>query len=196
MPAIDLSFQSGKTHRNRGLCSLPRAYAWMEFASVRLEEWKDYAISLSTKSIEGVVDDDSSWTKRMSSSGDDIKEALERAITCLTRTPPDELGVGSHFMHVLLQNTGTSDGMMECPSTGQELRVTMHDQSAWGNEDESPPGILQVIISTSMAGSESEYLPEVYRSLFMDESLRRPAYAKFKARQEKRRQQQQQAREL
>jgi hypothetical protein len=49
-------------------------------------------------------------------------------------------------------------------------------------------GILHVSVSATMAGSESDYLPEVYRPLYDDLSLRNPTYEQFR---ERRRRQQQ-----
>jgi len=46
-------------------------------------------------------------------------------------------------------------------------------------------GILQVTVATTMSGSESEYLPDVYRPLFDDPKLKNPLYGNYKDRRQK-----------
>ena len=94
---------------------------------------------------------------------------------------PDELGDGSHIINVILDIDDEDTRMVECPKVGHEIRLTMDDDDLASPAD--APGILQVAISATMAGSESDYLPEVYKELYSDESLRNPLYAKFKNRQ-------------
>ena len=90
------------------------------------------------------------------------------------------MGEGSHFLNVILSVATDENEFVECPKTGTEMRVTMNDDNLVSGRD-AAPGVLQVAVSASMAGSESEFLPEAYRPLFSDESLRNPLYAKFKA---------------
>ena len=182
MPAVDLSFPGG-LHRNRGMSTVPRAHAWLDFTN-SLDEWEKYTIVLSQKKK-----DEKTWTQlSSSSSGKQISSAIERVMVCLADAPAD-IGDGSHIVHVLLDGVENDEGIfdtIECPSVGHELRVIMDDDDFLEDQAEAAPGILQVVISASMAGSESEYLPEVYKELFHDESLRNPLYAKFKKRQENR----------
>lgn len=175
LPALDLTLSNG-AHRNRGLCSVPRAYAWVDFTT-SLDEWKQYRLSVASRKQN---DDNDDWTEVAASTGTQIADALERALLCLAQTPPDALGEGSHIVHVLLNNDNDKDNdnvVVECPTTGSELRVTLEQTLG-----DSAPGILQVAISASMAGSESEFLPAAYQPLFQDATLRREAYADYKER--------------
>lgn len=157
-------------HRNRGMCSVPRAHAWVDFTT-SLDEWNQYRLCVASRKN----DDDEEWTEMAASTGTQIGNALERAVLCLAQTPPDELGEGSHIVHVLLDDNDTV--VVECPTAGTELRVTLEQ-----NFGDTAPGILQVAISAAASGSESEFLPEAYKPLFGDETLRREAYAEYKER--------------
>jgi hypothetical protein len=198
MPAVDLAYSAdgGNTllvHRNRGLNTVPRAYSWIEFISSGTEVWDEYRLCVSQKATE-----DEKWTLLNTMCSGTMGAAVERAIMSLAESPPDALATGSHFVHVLLDEKDSSVGKaVPCPNPGYEMRVTMVHQDdiddleyvGDDNKDEaSLPGlgVLQVAVKTTIPGSESENLPESYRPLYLDESLRRPAYAKFKERQEAR----------
>ena len=172
MPAVDVTFGDGQ-HRNRGMCSVPRAHAWIDFTN-SLDEWNNYEITLEEKKK-----DSTEWEELLSIPGIKLGKAIERAMVCLAESAPDEIGDGSHVINVLLEGECS-----ECPKTGSELRATMDDDDYLG--DVPPPGLLQVVVSAAAAGSDSEFLPEAYRPLFDDESLRNPRYAKFKQRQNER----------
>jgi hypothetical protein len=122
-----------------------------------------------------------SWKKVSTSSSGVLSKAIERAMVCLAETSLDELGEGSHFVNVLLECTDSDKGVVECPKTGFEMRVTMDDDELAAAEE--APGALQVVITAIVAGSESEYLPDAYKPLYSDDSLRNQIYAKFKQRQ-------------
>jgi hypothetical protein len=175
MPAVDLAFD-GRVHRNRGMCSVPRAHSWIDF-SLSLDEWENFKIVLSSKEK-----DESDWTKLAVSSPNSISGAIERAVLFLSETAPDALGVGSHILNVILTIDG-DDLALECPRN--EMRVLMDDDD-FIDDPEAASGVLEVAISSSIAGSESEYLPYAYKPLYENESLRNPLYAKFKKRQEER----------
>ena len=95
----------------------------------------------------------------------------------------DEIREGSHMLHILLHDSKNDDEPMECPSAGQELRVilgaTENLSIQGGNMAPAAPGVLQVAISASIAGSESNYLSEHYKALYNDVSLPRPFFAKL-----------------
>lgn len=177
MPAVDLSFGGG-THRNRGVCSVPRAHSWIDF-SLSLDEWESYKIVLSAKEDKA----DPGWTELLSSQPGDIAMAIERATLCLSEAAPDEFGSGSHIMNVVLTNSEKAAENLECPRN--EMKVIMEDDD-FIDDAQEPSGALQVVISPSIAGSESNYLPDAYKALYEDESLRNPLYEAFKKRQEER----------
>ena len=216
MPALDMGYTSTSGsgscdsgdavvlyHRNRGLSSVPRAHTWVEFITSGIAGWDEYRLCLSEKKFSSTTDADENnkWTALQISGPNLLGEAMERAITSLAENPPDELGDGSHFIHVILGETavvkdgeGDSD-LLECPNVGKELRVTMiHDDDMYDNQEEvdasSLPtmGILQVAISSAMPGSESDNLPDAYKPLYFDSTLRRPTYERFRQRQEARKQ--------
>jgi hypothetical protein len=148
-----------------------------------LDEWKQYRLCVASRKQneddDDDDDDDDDWIELAASTGTQIGDALERALLCLAQTPPDELGEGSHIVHVLLNESDNNNdiAVVECPTTGTELRVTLEQKFG-----DIAPGILQVAISASMAGSESEFLPKAYKPLFEDETLRRDSYTEFKER--------------
>jgi hypothetical protein len=162
------------------MCSVPRAHAWIDF-TLSLDEWDNYQIVLAKKKT-----DDDTWTQESTSSSRLVSGAIERGILCLADAP-DELGEGSHIINVLLGSAGEEMGVVECPKVGHEMRVTMDDDDYIAGP-EAAPGVLQVAITGTMAGSQSEYLPEAYKELYNDESLRNPLYAKYKKRQSERNQ--------
>ena len=107
----------------------------------------------------------------------------------------------------------TATAHFDSPKTGYELCVVLQerrrrDADATIVMDSSFPrrsptsstpyqqpdvyGILHVGVSATMAGSESDYLPEAYRPLYEDLSLRNPTYEQFRERRRKQLQQQQQ----
>ena len=108
-----------------------------------------------------------------------MAKAVEK-ITMALADAPDDMESGSHIVHVVLDNSDA----VETPSSTHDLKVTLSEDSPDLTEDERQTGALQVAISTTMSGSDSEYLPEVYKPLYSDESLRNPLYAKYKERQE------------
>jgi hypothetical protein len=195
LPAVDLTLGiSHGAHRNRGLCSVPRAHAWVDFTSTSLDEWNQYRLCVASRKHNNNDDNDNDWNEVAASTGTQIGAALERAMLYLAQTPPDDLGEGSHIVHVLLLNADMNGNnnndvdnnndtvVVECPTTGSELRVTLEQQQQDTTTTTSALGILQVAISAGMAGSESEFLPDAYKPLFQDETLRREAYMEFKKR--------------
>lgn len=181
MPALDLCYEGG-VHRNRGMCSVPRAHAWIDFSNGMLtNDWKTFCLQASSRK-HGEED----WEPLSAPlSGTAVSGALERLLLCLAESPPDEIGDGSHMIHILLEAEDSDDngggGGLELPISGHDLRVTMEEPDAKIGE---APGILEVAVCATMAGSESEYLPDVYRSLFEDTKFRNPLYDQFKKRQE------------
>eukprot|EP00549_Striatella_unipunctata_P002187 CAMPEP_0118683832 /NCGR_PEP_ID=MMETSP0800-20121206/6276_1 /TAXON_ID=210618 ORGANISM="Striatella unipunctata, Strain CCMP2910" /NCGR_SAMPLE_ID=MMETSP0800 /ASSEMBLY_ACC=CAM_ASM_000638 /LENGTH=298 /DNA_ID=CAMNT_0006580409 /DNA_START=655 /DNA_END=1551 /DNA_ORIENTATION=+ len=174
LPALDVSFDGN--HRNRGLCSVPRAHSWLEFGAFSYDNWNDFELVLATRK----KDDDnetSEWTRL--SVCDSIQECIDSGVALLTEKEdlPEDLGDGSHLVHVLVSGVVP----VECPKVGSEVRVMLKEK---GDESGEVAGTLQVKISSTMAGSASEYLPNAYKPLFEDESLRREAYAAFKKRLE------------
>ena len=73
MPAVDLSFHNGQ-HRNRGMCSVPRAHSWIDF-SLSLDEWENYKIIVSSKERQ-----EETWKQITTSTEGAISGAIERAM--------------------------------------------------------------------------------------------------------------------
>eukprot|EP00538_Stauroneis_constricta_P011710 CAMPEP_0119553442 /NCGR_PEP_ID=MMETSP1352-20130426/6200_1 /TAXON_ID=265584 /ORGANISM="Stauroneis constricta, Strain CCMP1120" /LENGTH=343 /DNA_ID=CAMNT_0007599861 /DNA_START=176 /DNA_END=1203 /DNA_ORIENTATION=+ len=183
MPAVDLSFMNGQ-HRNRGMCTVPRAHGWVTYMR-GMESWVVRMYSLPAKANE-----ETGWKQFATSVP--ISASVEKGLQALAQTPPDELGNGSHIIHIPLvqqRSDGTDSAttaFLPCPKVGQQLKATLGGAQ---NELEAAaaPGILQVMVSATIAGSESEYLPEAYKPLYSEIAFRRQAYAKFQERQQKKR---------
>ncbi|CAB9530769.1 expressed unknown protein [Seminavis robusta] len=113
-----------------------------------------------------------------------IEASIHAAIEALADNPPEELGDGSNVIHVLTpppppqQQQTDDDNTVVCPRPGSDLRVLLRQ------EDGTTVGALQVSVEKTAPGSESEYLPDVYKPLFQDEALRRPAFVESRKRLE------------
>lgn len=171
MPAIDISYGDG-LHRNRGLCSVPIAHSWVDFGSLALSDWKRLQLKISSKQLEN-----QKWTQLSISKEGAISQAIERAMLFLSQTPPDDMAEGSHLINVVVDAD-----VVGVPKTNHEMRVTLVE------EEEEVIGSLQVVVSASMSGSESEYLPDVYKDLFFDEEFQNTRYIEMKQRKEERNQ--------
>jgi hypothetical protein len=169
MPAIDVSYD-GK-HRNRGLCSLPRAHTWLDFRSLSLEQWRQYHLSMTTHESQTNPDPSSTSSWVTIDHSYSIRPALDAAISIMVGDPPTELASGSHILHIVIGN------IIDCPRAGSDLAIALKPPELHGQF-----GKLQVKIVAVMAGSESQYMPEKYRPLFQDKSLQRSAYFEYKKR--------------
>lgn len=183
MPSLDIYYSEGM-HRNRGLCSVPLAYNWVDFGSINsMGDNNRYELRISTKKrVDGREEEvGEGWNQMFSLPGNVMTAAIERTIVCLAEADSDDLGSGSHIIHVALDEATA----FEIPKTRNDLQATLVEIGDDGEEDVDV-GILEVAIVATMSGSESEYLPDAYKPLFADESLRNPLYAKFQKRKEKR----------
>lgn len=168
LPAVDLTLDDG--HRNRGMCSVPRAHQWMDFGAAMAGGLD--VVSLELQSREAGEDDDNPWETLAEI--ESVEDYVNSAIEALADDPPEELGDGSSVIHILCDSTKAP-----CPQWGSEMRVLLQ-------EDGFTVGSLQVLIEKTAPGSESEYLPEAYKPLYEDESLRRETYMETKKRMEAR----------
>ena len=178
LPAVDLSLKAednNDEHRNRGLCSVPRAYEWMDFGAAMAGGLDGYSMMLQISSSDNNSDGDGEAEQQWETVAemDSIEESITAAIQALADNPPDELGDGSTVVHVLCD----PEDVVECPRPGSEMRVLLQ-------EDGVTVGTLQVSVEKTAAGSESEFLPDAYKPLFEDMSLRRPAFIETKRRME------------
>lgn len=183
MPSLDISYSNG-LHRNRGLCSVPLAYNWVDFGLVNsMGDNNRYELRLASKNRADQSEntDDENWNKIFSLPGNVMTAAIERTIVYLAEADSDDIGVGSHIIHVVLDE---SIGF-EIPKTRNDLQATLVEIGDDGEEDVNV-GILEVAIVATMSGSESEYLPNAYKPLFANESLRNPLYAEFQQQKKKR----------
>ncbi|KAG7348315.1 hypothetical protein IV203_017020 [Nitzschia inconspicua] len=173
MPALDVSFDG--SHRNRGMCSVPRAHKWMDFSSMFSDDWERFKMRLSSRK-QGEREQ---WESLSTSKEDSLVKAVERATICLAEAAPVEMGEGSHILHVILKDADS----VEAPMSSHDLRVTLIaelDDNDEGNE----AGVLQVAVAATMAGSDSQYLPEAYKPLYNDETLRNPRFNEFMERKQ------------
>jgi hypothetical protein len=178
LPAVDLSYDG--QHRNRGLCSVPRAYNWIDFPSLMMAAltadggvMRDCSLLLQTKG-----EDDEEWRTMIEVNS--IEDSVNSAIQALAGQPPKELGDGSSLIHVVCEGSGA----VECPKPGCELRSVLLLEKE--GMDGCSIGALHVQIKKTAAGSDSEFLPDVYKPLFGDKSLRRPSFIETKKRMGKR----------
>ena len=187
LPAVDLVLESEEKeqktfYRNRGMCSVPRSHTWAECALT--DDYTDYQLCMERRKAASKNDDNepAEWELLQSSCQFAIRNALQRVIYKLAEDPPSALASGSHILHVILEDEDAEFVMNNQNDpvaplrTGETLRVRL---TTTIDEEAPPMGLLQVAVSATGAGSESDYLPAAYRSLFGDPSLRRAAFAKF-----------------
>ena len=173
LPAVDLTLQStNNAHRNRGLCTVPRAYQWMDFGSLALGG----GLEACRLVLQSRSRDENVW--KTHTIVDSVGETISLAVESLADDPPNGMGEGSCLIHVLCQEKDDDADLSSIPPVGSDLRCLLLE------EDGSILGALQVKISKTAAGSESEYMPSAYSDLFEDASLRRPAFAEMKRRME------------
>ena len=183
MPSLDI-YYSDRLYRNRGLCSVPLAYNWVDFGFINsMGDNSRYELRVSSKKRvdKSQENGEEKWNQIFSLPGKVMTAAIERSIVCLAEADSDDLGSGSHIIHVALEESTE----FEIPKTRNDLQATLVEIGDEGEEDVNV-GILEVAVVATMSGSESEYLPDAYKPLFADESLRNPLYAKFQKRKEKR----------
>lgn len=166
LPAVDLTLDDNQ-HRNRGLCSVPRAYQWMDFASLALGGGLDVCKLV----LQSRAKEETTWST-IDLLESVVHQSINRAVDALCDNPPADLAQGSCVINVLCENAIPQ----ELPKVGSEMRALLLE------EDGTTLGALEVTVAATAAGSESDYLPEAYKPLFGDESLRRPAYAEMKRR--------------
>lgn len=159
MPALDLSMKGG-LHRNRGLCSVPRAHMWMDF---HLASWQHCQLVASLRKHG-----EDEWEAVCSTQ----IGAIEETVLQIVQVSGAVLGDGSYIIHIPLELS------FEGLKSGTEIRVQI-------TEENEALAALQVSVSQTEAGSESIYLPDAYKPLFEDESLRRPAYMEVLRRRKK-----------
>ena len=99
LPAVDLTLDNNNQHRNRGLCSVPRAYQWMDFASLALGGGLDVCkIVLQSRAKE-----EATWST-IDLLESVVHESVNRAVDALCDNPPAELAQGSCIINVLCEN--------------------------------------------------------------------------------------------
>lgn len=198
MPAVDLSLaiteeeerEGGRVHRNRGLCSVPRAYQWMDFGAAIAGGFDVVSVKLQSRDLPPPPEEDDEDNNKDVIYVEPPEEEIEwetlaeiksmnlavnQAIEALAENAPDELGDGSCVVHVLLANGDDSSMFIECPKAGTEMRVVLE-------EDGYEVGLLEVAIQQIAPGSDSQYLPKVYKPLFKDVAFRRPAFTEARKR--------------
>lgn len=141
-PAVDLMLGTAGTntqnaqpsehqHRNRGLCSVPRAYQWQETSSFLLDQ-QNYRMVLETSSgLTDEEDDDNGWIPVQEWNVSIIENLMSRALECLAGEPPSELGHGSHVVHVVWHDD--SDTTATAPhcrlKADHDLRVVLRNDA-------------------------------------------------------------------
>lgn len=153
MPALDLSFHG--QHRNRGLCSVPRAHTWMDFSTAA---WQDSKLIASQRKMG-----EEEWNEVCTSQIGSIEEVVLQIMPDFSETLICD---GSHIIHIPLKGT-----FLQLKS-GIELRLELIQES-------DPFARLQVAISPTSPGSESDYIPDVYKPIFENMEYRRQAYSEM-----------------
>lgn len=199
MPTVVLSLKTpDKKWRNRGLCSLPRAKAWIDlFAeySPAINRLRLHGYGLSTSELRFLEDQDGggSWENLISKdnknknkssllySDEYLDEGVE--VTPIFDTfklflessrDAQPLSYGYHFVDIPLKNTYLS----KIPKNRMKLYLTDFEEpkrlinyESAEDLDLEPLGELAMDISVISAGASSEFLPDVYVELFEPGSI-------------------------
>lgn len=168
LPAVDISYGEECRHKNRGLHTSPRAWQWFDFnsyvAGTRNCRLELRTIDLST-TAEAAVDN---CEKLQTFYG--VEKLVDSLLEALSDEPPSEFSDGS----VIIQVTATTADSFELPKQKRILSAALLE------DDDKLMGSLDVMVLPVAAGSQSKYLPDVYRPLFQSEV--RPEYKKFQQR--------------
>lgn len=189
------------------MCSVPRAYKWIEYSLGLAGEWHTFGLEAQIRKVPQGDDDDEEggWQSMalLPPGTSVLAKTMDQLQYALAEDPPAALGEGSHIVHALLRPVEEEDGnnspmSFEQPISGHEICVTLcEDEVDFGDtkivvtptvsQQNSDPttssgGILHVQVEATMAGSESEYLPEAYKPLYHDLELRNPRYQRYQER--------------
>jgi hypothetical protein len=201
--------QQNPMYRNRGLCSVPRAYQWMEFNTLALSSTSASGGGGGLPTCRLVLqsrrprpqqstedeneENDNTWVTHGQVTN--IDQLVSKAITALVEgNPPTGIGDGSCIVHVVDSGDNMEQDDTDCettansiplPRVGSDIRCLLVQDDETSTSIGTPStilGTLQVTVVPTAAGSESQYLPEAYVPLFHDDTFRRPAYTEMKRR--------------
>lgn len=169
LPAIDVSYiDRDHRHPNRGLHTSPRAWQWFDFTSYVAGSRKCRLELRTFDALSEGGEEDDSYHELQTLHG--IDKMVDKVLQALSDEPPTEVGDGSVIVQVVAATTLSFD----LPKQNQILSAALIE------DDNSIIGSLDVMVQTTLAGSQSEYLPDVYKTLFEDDL--RPEYKEFQER--------------
>lgn len=185
MPSTILTLSTpAREWRNRGICSLPRAHAWIDlFSSFSPKYLRNLQLNLYGKVMADVrfledQDGSSAWEEVAYINGDAIYAAYE-SFSTLFNDPDnsnplyDDLRQGFHFVDIPLQTNSLRlprfafKGILSDFSDPKGI-IGMEDDTSLDSE---PCAELTVESKMVGAGGASKFLPEVYRDLFEEGNL-------------------------
>ena len=194
MPSIILSLETPeRIWRNRGLCSLPRAHAWIDLFSpyINLDSLVLSSFSKVTGDVRFLEDQDGagSWQdlRSMGSSALSFvrpeQEQLKIAKTfrdfkdLLKEGIPELRVLNEGYSFVDLPIKGASDWTLSSSLRIKQYLSDFDDPKRLlelENPDDlasEPIGELDIKVETVAAGRTSKYLPECYRSLYEEGNI-------------------------
>jgi hypothetical protein len=138
-----------RMHRNRGLNSVPRAHAWLDFGAYLQASSSscNIACRLETRSIPSSKHDENDWTTRQVLPR--VSEMIALALEALATDAPASLGQGSAIVHVVLvtnqadaaTTTTTTATNPSCPiRTHSQVRVVLEQGAARHDDDDDDAG--------------------------------------------------------
>lgn len=187
MPSAILSLDTPERRwRNRGINTLPRAYAWIDLFGVfspKIESLKVSAFGQSTANVRFLEDQDgnAAWENAFSEntkntftslrpdpqSSYPITQCYNTIKQYLLENPQSELYNGYHFVDIPLPNAP----ILQLPAKKLRMFLTDFENPKRLLEFEEslesePLGELGVELMAVGAGGVSKYLPQVYTELF------------------------------
>jgi hypothetical protein len=209
LPALDLYFEDDdlneedatrhsqpqqqrqrRIHRNRGLRSVPRAHAWLDFgAYLANSSFQNIACRLETRSPSSINDEaKDDWTTLQVLPS--VSEIISLALEAFATDAPASMGQDSAVVHVVLLNNH-AETTNPCPiRTHSQVRVVLEHGNVHDKDDPDIDtanqeartvamvgGLLHVTLASTAAGSESDHLPDCYAPLYTNLAHRRQAFS-------------------
>lgn len=165
-PALDSFARAESTlWRNWGLCSVPLATVWLDYAFIPLQSLRLSAYATEEPDIIGMPRKKQLQKWKTLHEGIDIQPAINALIE-LIADPPPEILTGFHIVTVPL-----CDVEVSLPGDDTEVRVFLTEYPEpiklvdLAGID-AGAGLLSFTAKAVASGKDSEYLPEAYRPLF------------------------------
>lgn len=183
MPSVVLTLDTpSKTWRNRGICTLPRAWAWIDLFAENTPDLHRLRYSCYGRSVGNLrfledTDGVGAWDNLLKDqrSSVSVKGLVEQIQAMLLM--PEHSAIfqqGFHFIDAVLPEVdliGLPQVMLRSYITDIEDSQRLLEFEEVDLLDGEPCAELECVMQSVSAGGQSPYLPEVYRDLFEEGNI-------------------------